>query len=230
MYLRESGVVRPRTLGRKSALNHYMCRSLNVSVAAFFLLVLSPLMLFIAAAVKLGSRGAVLYEQPRVGLDRRRFPNRGVDAQRARDYGGRIFTMYKFRSMVQTDSDSPQVWAEEGDARITRVGRVLRLYRLDELPQLWNVLTGDMNMVGPRPEQPEIFLRLCGEVRYLASRQRVLPGITGLAQVHQHYDRSIEDVRRKADLDWEYIRRRSPLVDLEIMARTVPTIVMKRGA
>ena len=230
MYLRELGVVRPRTLRGKSALNHHMCRSLNVLVAAIVLVVLSPLMLFIAAAVKLSSRGPVLYKQPRVGLDRRGFRNRGIDTRRTRDSGGRIFTMYKFRSMIRTDPESPQVWAHEEDARITRVGRVLRRYRLDELPQLWNVLTGDMNMVGPRPEQPEIFLRLCVEVPHFASRQQVLPGITGLAQVNQRYDHSIEDVRRKADLDWEYIRRRSPLVDLEIMMRTVPTVVMKRGS
>ena len=114
--------------------------------------------------------------------------------------------------------------------RVTRVGKILRQYRLDELPQFWNVLAGDMNLVGPRPEQPDIFVRLRKEVRHLSGRQQVLPGITGLAQVFQHYDRSIDDVRRKADLDLEYIRNRSPFLDLEIMARTLPAVVMKRGA
>ena len=195
--------------------------------ALIALLVLWPLMLVVAVVVKLTSRGPVLFTQPRVGLDRRGLRSRREDARRIQDYGGRIFTIYKFRSMVQSDSDPSQVWAEEEDRRITRVGQFLRKYRLDELPQFWNVLTGDMNLVGPRPEQPDIFVRLRREVRHLSGRQQVLPGITGLAQVFQHYDRSIDDVRRKADLDLEYIRNRSPLLDL---ARTVPVVVMKRGA
>ena len=207
-----------------------MCRILNVLAALIALLVLSPLMLAVAVAVKLSSEGPILFTQPRVGLDRRGLRSRHEDARRIQDYGGRIFTIYKFRSMVQSESDSSQVWAEEGDARITRVGNFLRKYRLDELPQFWNVLAGDMNLVGPRPEQPEIFVRLRKEIRHLAGRQQVLPGITGLAQVFHHYDRSIDDVRRKADLDLEYIRNRSPIHDLEIMVRTLPTVVMRRGA
>jgi lipopolysaccharide/colanic/teichoic acid biosynthesis glycosyltransferase len=207
-----------------------MCRILNVLATLIALLVLSPLMLAVAVAVKLSSEGPILFTQPRVGLDRRGLRGRHEDARRIQDYGGRIFTIYKFRSMVQSDSDSSQVWAEEGDARITRVGNLLRKYRLDELPQFWNVLAGDMNLVGPRPEQPDIFVQLRKEIPHLSGRQQVRPGITGLAQVFHHYDRSIDDVRRKADLDLEYIRNRSPLHDLEIMARTVPTVVLKRGA
>lgn len=227
LYFREPEFVRPRTLKGRSALNQGTCRVLNVMAALIALLVLWPLMLVVAVVVKLTSRGPVLFTQPRVGLDRRGLRSRREDARRIQDYGGRIFTIYKFRSMVQSDSDPSQVWAEEEDRRITRVGQFLRKYRLDELPQFWNVLTGDMNLVGPRPEQPDIFVRLRREVRHLSGRQQVLPGITGLAQVFQHYDRSIDDVRRKADLDLEYIRNRSPLLDL---ARTVPVVVMKRGA
>ena len=230
LYFREPEFVRPRTLRGRSPLNRGMCRALNVFAALIALLVLWPLMLVVAVVVKLSSPGPVLYMQARVGLDRRGLRSRRDDARRTQDYGGRIFTIYKFRSMVQSDSDSSQVWAEEGDARVTRVGHFLRKYRLDELPQFWNVLTGDMNLVGPRPEQPDIFVRLRKEVRHFSGRQQVLPGITGLAQVFQHYDRSIDDVRRKADLDLEYIRNRSPLHDLEIMARTIPVVVMKRGA
>ena len=230
LYFREPEFVRPRTLRGRSALNQGMCRALNVLTTLIALLVLSPLMLVVALVVKLTSRGPVLFTQPRVGLDRRGLRSRREDARRTQDFGGRIFTIYKFRSMAQMASDSPQVWAEEGDARITRVGKFLRKYRLDELPQFWNVLTGDMNLVGPRPEQPDIFVRLRGEVRHLSGRQQVLPGITGLAQVFHHYDRSMDDVRRKADLDLEYIRNRSPLHDLEIMARTLPVVVMKRGS
>ena len=230
LYFREPEFVRPRALRGRSALSQGTCRALNVLAALIALLVLSPLMLVVAAVVKLSSRGPVFFTQPRVGLDRRGLRSRREDARRTQDYGGRIFTIYKFRSMVQSDSDSSQVWAEEGDARVTRVGDFLRKYRLDELPQFWNVLSGDMNLVGPRPEQPDIFVRLRKEVRHLSGRQQVRPGITGLAQVFHHYDRSIDDVRKKADLDLEYIRNRSPLHDLEIMARTLPVIVMKRGA
>lgn len=230
LYLREPKFVRPRTLGGRSAFNQGMCRALNVLVAAISLVVLSPVMLVAAAVVKLSSQGPVLYSQPRVGLDRRGLRGRGEDVRRSHDHGGRIFTIYKFRSMALTDSDSPQVWAQEGDARITRAGKILRKYRLDELPQLWNVLAGDMNLVGPRPEQPDIFVQLRKEIRHISGRQQVLPGITGLAQVTHHYDRSIDDVRCKADLDLEYIRNRSPLLDLEIMARTLPAVVAKRGA
>ena len=230
LYFREPEFVRPRTLRGRSPLNRGMCRALNVFAALMALLVLWPLMLVVAVVVKLSSPGPALYMQPRVGLDRRGLRSRRDDARRTQDYGGRIFTIYKFRSMVQSDSDSSQVWAEEGDARVTRVGDFLRKYRLDELPQFWNVLSGDMNLVGPRPEQPDIFVRLRKEVRHLSGRQQVLPGITGLAQVFHHYDRSMDDVRKKADLDLEYIRNRSPLHDLEIMARTLPVVVMKRGA
>ncbi len=230
LYLREPEFVRPRTLHGRSVLNQRLCRTLNVVVAAISLFVLWPAMLVIAAVVKLNSRGPVFYMQPRVGLDRRGLRGRGDDARRTQDYGGRLFTIYKFRSMTETDPEAPQVWAKVGDARITGVGNVLRKYRLDELPQLWNVLTGDMNLVGPRPEQPDIFARLRKEIRHLPGRQQVLPGITGLAQVTHHYDRSIDDVRRKADLDLEYIRNRSPLLDLEILARTLPAVVQKRGA
>ncbi len=230
LYFREPEFVRPRTLRGRSPLNQGTCRVLNVLVALIALLVLSPVMLAVAVVVKLSSEGPILFTQPRVGLDRRGLRSRREDARRTQDYGGRIFTIYKFRSMVQSDSDSSQIWAEEGDARITRVGSFLRKYRLDELPQFWNVLAGDMNLVGPRPEQPDIFIQLRKEVRHLAGRQQVLPGITGLAQVFHHYDRSIDDVRRKADLDLEYIRNRSPLHDLEIMVRTLPTVIMKRGA
>ena len=230
LYFREPEFVRPRTLRERSTLNQAMCRVLNVLAALIGLLVLSPLMLVVAVLVQVTSRGPIIFTQPRVGLDRRGLRNRREDARRTRDYGGRIFTIYKFRSMAQSDSDPSQVWAEEGDARITRVGEFLRKYRLDELPQFWNILTGDMNLVGPRPEQPDIFVRLRKEVRHISGRQQVLPGITGLAQVCQHYDRTIDDVRKKADLDLEYIRNRSPLRDLEIMARTLPVVIMKRGA
>ena len=123
-----------------------------------------------------------------------------------------------------------QVWAEPSDPRVTPVGRFLRCYRLDELPQLYNVLRGDMNIVGPRPEQPNIFRTLREEIHGYSVRQRVRPGITGLAQVSQHYDRSLADVQRKVAYDLEYIVRRSLRTDFEILLRTIPTVLLKRGA
>jgi lipopolysaccharide/colanic/teichoic acid biosynthesis glycosyltransferase len=131
--------------------------------------------------------------------------------------------IYKFRTMID-DPSTGQVWAASDDPRVTRLGRVLRAARLDELPQLFNVLMGDMNIVGPRPEQPEIFAELQGMVPSYRTRQRVLPGITGLAQVSAGHDRSLEDVRQKIKFDLEYIGRRSALHDLTIMARTIPVM------
>jgi lipopolysaccharide/colanic/teichoic acid biosynthesis glycosyltransferase len=134
--------------------------------------------------------------------------------------------------MVSLGGGAPdaEVWARPDDPRVTPVGRILRLYRLDELPQLLNVLQGDMNIVGPRPEQPGIFVRLRQEIERYQERQRVPPGITGWAQINQHYDSSLEDVRRKVRYDLEYIARRSVLGDVKIMLRTLPVIVRKLGA
>jgi lipopolysaccharide/colanic/teichoic acid biosynthesis glycosyltransferase len=121
------------------------------------------------------------------------------------------------------------VWAAPDDPRVTRVGRFLRKYRLDELPQFVNVLKGDMNVVGPRPEQPEIFRSLRAEIERYPERQRLLPGITGWAQIHQAYDQTLDDVRRKLHLDLEYVDRHSPLEDLRILVRTVPVVVLRKG-
>ena len=203
---------------------------LNVAVAAIGIVVTAPLCLVIATLVKLTSRGPVFYSQPRVGIDRRRGrPTPEQLSRRKHDQGGRLFRIYKFRTMVQ-NSSGPQVWASDEDPRITPVGRVLRRYRLDEIPQLWNVLKGDMNIVGPRPEQPEIFVDLRDQVTAYQKRQRVLPGITGLAQVSHHYDQCIDDVRTKVRYDLEYIQRRSLSQDLRIMAKTIPVMVGKKGA
>jgi lipopolysaccharide/colanic/teichoic acid biosynthesis glycosyltransferase len=123
-----------------------------------------------------------------------------------------------------------QVWAAKNDPRITPLGRILRAFRLDELPQLFNILTGDMNLVGPRPEQPAIFNDIRQELSNYRRRQRVLPGITGLAQVSLPYDSDLEDVRKKVDLDLQYLRKRSPGEDFRIMVRTMPVMVGRKGA
>jgi lipopolysaccharide/colanic/teichoic acid biosynthesis glycosyltransferase len=216
-------------------LSENMCRAISIVVAIGGIVISLPFMLLIALAVKLSSPGPVLYTQPRVGInlrrggDRRGAEGRAGPGRRMSDHGGRIFTIYKFRTM-RVQVGQPQVWASSEDPRITRVGGILRKFRLDELPQLFNVLKGDMNVVGPRPEQPEIFRTLRGSVGSYAERQRVLPGITGWAQVNHAYDQCLEDVTRKVALDLEYISNRSPIRDLTIMAKTVPVIVGRKGA
>jgi lipopolysaccharide/colanic/teichoic acid biosynthesis glycosyltransferase len=206
-------------------------RLLNIVVATTGLLVALPLMLVIAALVKLTSPGPVLFRQTRVGLDRRSLSRAGGNTRRHLDLGGRPFTMLKFRTMyLERGTDERQVWAQPDDPRVTPIGRLLRKLRLDELPQLINVLRGEMNVVGPRPEQPAIFVYLREQIEGYQRRQRVRPGITGWAQVNHRYDQSVDDVRRKVTLDLEYIRRQSPLEDLKIMWRTLPVMVLGRGA
>lgn len=205
-------------------------RALNVVVAALGLVIAAPLMLGIALLVRLTSPGPILYRQVRVGMDRRN-PRLPVgNHRRAIDYGGAPFTIYKFRTMAASSRTERQVWAAKNDMRVTRLGRILRKYRLDEIPQLFNVLKGDMNIVGPRPEQPTIFAELRTQVNSYAMRQIVRPGITGWAQINQHYDTNIDDVRRKVALDLEYIARQSFMEDLKIMLSTAPVLVFKKGA
>ena len=154
-------------------------RLLNFVVAAVGLVLTFPLMLLIAALIKLTSRGPVWFAQTRVGLDRRALSNAGGNTRRHTDQGGQPFTMYKFRTMRPGGAGDSQTWAAPDDERVTPVGRVLRKLRLDELPQLFNVLMGDMNVVGPRPEQPTIFVYLREQIEGYQRRQRVRPGITG---------------------------------------------------
>jgi lipopolysaccharide/colanic/teichoic acid biosynthesis glycosyltransferase len=205
-------------------------RLLNIAAAILGLVLTAPLMLMIAVLVKLTSPGPIIFTQTRVGIDRRGLNGGGGDSRRRVNYGGRLFRMYKFRTMAANQDSSLQVWADPNDKRVTPIGRVLRKYRLDELPQLVNVLKGDMNVVGPRPEQPNIFVSLDKQILGYARRQQVLPGITGWAQINHHYDRCVDDVKRKLALDLEYIERRTALNDLKILARTIPVILTRRGA
>jgi lipopolysaccharide/colanic/teichoic acid biosynthesis glycosyltransferase len=216
-----------------SAVGRRLIRLLNLLVAAVGIVVTAPLMLLIGVVVALTSRGPILYRQQRVGRDRRQYSGPGTEnGKRSDNTGGQLFTMYKFRSMTYRPQPGParEVWARPQDPRITATGSLLRKHRLDELPQLFNVLRGDMNVVGPRPEQPALFRELREQVDGYARRQSVLPGITGWAQVNHPYDRSLDDVKKKVALDLEYLRDRSPIEDLRIMARTVPVMVGKRGA
>ena len=229
-------------------------RALNTSVALVAIVLTSPLALLIAIAIKLDSPGPVFYRQTRVGVDSRRlgllgrgrrisdrgrnpssYPgtdrrlrNAGPGRRRA-DVGGRPFVIYKFRTMAaDAEHKTGPVWASEDDQRVTRVGRWLRRFRLDELPQFLNVLRGEMSVVGPRPERPAFVKKLRREFATYALRQRVLPGITGLAQVHRPPDQSVDDVRIKLDYDLEYLGRRSVLLDLLIMLKTLPAMVRRQ--
>jgi lipopolysaccharide/colanic/teichoic acid biosynthesis glycosyltransferase len=206
-------------------------QAVQVIVAIVALILLAPVMLLVALAVWLTSDGPIIYSQTRVGVDRRRgVPPDDILSRRVSDHGGRLFTMYKFRSMrIDAEADGKAVWAQKSDPRTTSIGKFLRKTRLDELPQLYNVIRGDMNIVGPRPERPTIFAELRDTIPGYAARQRVKPGITGWAQINQSYDSCLEDVRSKVQYDLEYVGRQSLRHDLRIMSMTVPVMLLRRG-
>jgi lipopolysaccharide/colanic/teichoic acid biosynthesis glycosyltransferase len=207
-----------------------LSRVFNVIVACLMLLVASPIMLLAVLAIRLSSPGPIIYMQTRVGIDRRWNRMRAVRERRREDLGGVPFTIYKFRSMrVDAELNGQAVWATQNDDRVTAVGRFMRKSRVDELPQLLNVIKGDMNIVGPRPERPSIFVRLREQVDDYPLRQRVRPGITGLAQISNPYDRDLDDVRRKVHFDVEYMKRQGVLEDVRIMARTIPVMLFRIG-
>ena len=208
--------------------NERLSRALNFTIAAAALVVASPVLVLLAFVVKLTSRGPILYAQTRVGLDRRWRSTLALHERRLEDLGGQVFTIYKFRTMrVDAERGSGAVWAQENDPRVTPVGKYMRILRLDEVPQFWNVLLGDMNIVGPRPERPSIVSRLREDIPEYQCRHRVKPGITGLAQINQNYDACIDDVRSKVRWDLEYIQEQGIWVDLGILLRTVPSVLLR---
>lgn len=223
----------PRAAGvQPKRRSEFAGRALNVVVASVALLVASPIILLAGIAIKLTSRGPVFYRQVRVGIDERR--GRGATGgqpdRRGRNLGGRVFSIYKMRTMyVDAEARSGAVWATQGDPRVTPVGRVLRKFRVDELPQLINVIEGTMSIVGPRPERPSIFARLSQDVEQYALRQRAKPGITGWAQINHAYDASVDDVRQKVRYDLEYLERKGMVEDVRIMMRTLPVMLLRRG-
>jgi lipopolysaccharide/colanic/teichoic acid biosynthesis glycosyltransferase len=206
-------------------------RVMNIIIASVALVLVSPFMLVLAAVIKLTSSGPIFYSQPRVGIDRRRLPgDPNIYDRRTSDLGGAPFMIYKFRTMYAgAESSRRAVWATEGDARVTPIGRLMRKLRVDELPQLFNVINGEMNIVGPRPERPSIFSQLRVDVADYPLRQRAKPGITGWAQINQSYDTSLDDVRRKVRYDLEYLQRKGVRQDLWIMAKTVPVVLFRKG-
>lgn len=205
-------------------------RVFNVTLALLMIVIAAPIMLLAALLVRLTSRGPVFYTQVRVGIDRRWTRSRALNERRREDLGGAPFTIYKFRSMrVDAEVNGQAVWAKKDDDRVTSMGRFMRKTRIDELPQLFNVLKGDMNIVGPRPERPSIFVRLREQIDEYPVRQRVKPGITGLAQISNPYDQCLDDVRRKVAFDIEYMRTQSLGEDLRIMLKTFPVMLMRIG-
>ena len=231
----EAARPRPSLAPQFQALPHerseFANRVVNVAIALFSLFFLAPVMALVALAIKLTSRGPVFYVQTRVGMDRRRRSATAVFDRRHKDVGGQAFRIIKFRSMrVDAEQGTGAVWATKGDPRVTPVGDFLRKTRLDELPQLINVVLGDMNIVGPRPERPSIFAELRQNIESYPLRQKARPGITGWAQINRAYDSSIDDVRAKVEFDLEYLERQSVLEDLKIMARTLPVMLFKRGS
>jgi len=221
--------------------NVVLKRTFDIFTAMIGFILSAPIFLVLPIIIKLDSPGPVFFRQLRVGINRRQFDRRHAQVRsavdrRARDRRrnnlyGRPFQIIKFRSMVEgAEKKCGPVWATNNDPRVTRLGAFLRKTRLDELPQLINVLKGEMSLVGPRPERPFFVEKLSHKVPGFLDRLRVVPGITGLAQVKNGYDTSIDGVHQKIDYDLSYIRGWSLIKDLKILLATIVVVVTGRGA
>lgn len=192
----------------------FIKRAFDLVMSAILLVATAPVMLIVVLASLIESRGRdpILYYQERVG------------------YGGRTFWLYKFRSMmVNAERDGVARWATANDSRVTGLGRLLRRYRLDELPQLFNVLAGDMSLVGPRPERPEFVKNLGAAIPFYIERHCVKPGLAGWAQLMYPYGSSIEDAKRKLEYDLYYVKHASVILDMVILLRTVEVVLLGKG-
>ncbi|MDD4861202.1 MAG: sugar transferase [Candidatus Omnitrophica bacterium] len=190
----------------------FIKRALDVSASLAGIVLTLPVMTAVAVAIRLDSKGPIVYSQTRVGLR------------------GKHFNMYKFRTMRQdAEVASGPVWAKENDPRVTKVGNFLRKTHLDEIPQLLNVLRGEMSLVGPRPERPYFVNEFRKMIPHYTQRLCAKPGITGLAQIKRHYDETIEDVKRKLRYDRLYIQKMCPFLDVKVILMTVMTVVLKTG-
>lgn len=218
-----------------------MKRTFDLAFASLLLVAVSPVMLATAVLVKLTSKGPVIYRQERVGLNRRlrdrrirrvdgpEVLERRRDDRRANLGHGRVFTIYKFRSMTVDAEAAGAQFTKKGDVRVTAIGRFIRRTRIDELPQLWNVLRGEMSLVGPRPERPVFVGEFIKQIPGYGDRLGLKPGLTGLAQVENGYDSELEDFRRKAKYDQIYLQECCLRNDLKIMARTVSVVIRGQG-
>jgi sugar transferase (PEP-CTERM system associated) len=198
---------------RASRVTRFVKRMLDLSFSIILALVSAPFMILTALAIRLDSVGPLLYSQERVGEN------------------GGVFKIYKFRSMrADAEQAGTPVWARDHDDRVTRVGRFIRTTRLDELPQLWNVMRGDMSFVGPRPERPFFVEQLAREIPFYLQRHAVKPGLTGWAQVKYQYGSTVEDAMEKLRYDLYYIKHLSIVFDLTIVLDTVKVILFGKGA
>lgn len=187
-------------------------RILDVIVSFLILLTTIPINIIVAIAIKLDSKGPILFKQERIGMN------------------NKIFRIYKFRSMHQdAEKLTGPVWSQKDDPRVTRVGKIIRKLRIDEIPQMFNVLKGEMSLVGPRPERPYFVEQLSEQIPYYKRRLKVRPGITGWAQVKHKYDESIEDVKVKLRYDLFYIENMSLRMDIKILARTILVVLFGKG-
>ena len=197
----------------KSKVSRAVKRLVGLLLSTLMLVLLSPLLLLVAIAIKLDSPGAALFSQERVG-----------------EYG-KTYTLHKFRSMrADAEKESGPVWASEEDPRVTRMGKIIRKLRIDELPQLWNVFKGDMSFVGPRPERPVFVEKLKKIIPYYNERFSVKPGVTGWAQIKYPYGASEEDALQKLKYDLYYIKNMSLVMDLIVIFHTAKIVLLSRGA
>ena len=188
-------------------------RAFDIVCATGLIVLASPVIVVTAVVVMLERNGPILYRQQRVGLH------------------GRLFHVVKFRSMrADAEKDGTPRWAAAKDNRVTRVGRVIRKLRIDELPQLFSVLTGDMSLVGPRPERPYFVDTLTKDLPYFAARHSVKPGVTGWAQVRYHYGASVEDAAQKLQYDLYYVKNHTLFLDIVILFETVGVVLLAKGA
>lgn len=198
--------------GRETRLKSAFRETVHRSLALFGLIVSAPIALLTALLIKIDSRGPVFYRQKRVGKN------------------GHIFNVIKFRSMkIDAEADGKPVWATSDDDRVTRVGRIIRKIRVDEIPQFWNIIKGEMSFVGPRPERPHFVEQLAKEIPFYEHRHLVAPGLTGWAQIKYPYGASVEDARRKLQYDLYYIKNQSLALDLVIVFETIKTVLFSRG-
>jgi sugar transferase (PEP-CTERM system associated) len=197
---------------KRSRIDDLLKRGADIAVATILGLAALPVCLIAAVLIKLDSRGPVFFRQERVGK------------------AGRVFTLVKFRTMRQhAERETGPVWAQARDPRVTRVGRLLRETRVDEIPQFLNVLLGDMSLVGPRPERPTFVVELSEQLPFYMYRHVVKPGITGWAQVRYRYGSTLEDSREKLEYDLYYVKNRSLFLDLLIIIQTVQVVLFGRG-
>jgi len=197
----------------KSGVRRFLKRSMDLILSIGLLILLSPAIIATAIIIKIDSKGPAIFSQQRVGKNKK------------------IYMIYKFRSMiVGAEKKSGPVWAENNDSRITRVGKVIRKWRVDEIPQLWNVLKGDMSFVGPRPEREFFVQKLEEVIPYFGIRFSVKPGISGWAQVSYGYGASLEDAIEKLNYDLFYIKNMSTFMDLMIILRTIKIVLLGKGA